>query len=168
MTIDMRELYWAAGFLEGEGSFHADSRLRAIVITCGQVNREPLERLQKLIGGSIHVRKPVRKLFANAQPLSALVVSGTMAAAWAMTLYSLMSEKRKEQIRKALELWRDRPADPGTVIRYTGRCQNGHRFEGANIYTGPTGKRRCRECSLTHSRHRRARSKMQPPSEVIN
>src|SRR5689334_24798153 len=55
----MRDLGWAAGFLEGEGSFDKGSRsiaggqrVRAV-----QVSREPLVLLQEVFGGTISERK---------------------------------------------------------------------------------------------------------------
>lgn len=48
------DLAWAAGFLEGEGCIftpHGD------VVHAVQVNREPLDRLQRFFGGSIVLRK---------------------------------------------------------------------------------------------------------------
>lgn len=47
------EHVWAAGFLEGEGFFQKGRW----VMGAGQVNKEPLERLQSLFGGKIYHRK---------------------------------------------------------------------------------------------------------------
>jgi len=43
------DIAWVAGFLEGEGNFHADE-LRSVSISASQVQRAPLERLQALFG----------------------------------------------------------------------------------------------------------------------
>lgn len=103
--INTKELYWAAGFLEGEGSFgcwsksKAHGRYRQFVVCAEQVQREPLERLLKLFGGSINsgrVRDNKNRIFRWR-------VYSTRARGLAMTLFCLMSPRRKEQIHKMLD-----------------------------------------------------------------
>jgi len=90
-TVD---LYWAAGFLEGEGCFLGDhSAVRA-----SQVNKEPLDKLRSFLGGSVNKRK--RKL--PQQDVYEWNVSGVRARGVMMTLYSLMSEDKKKDIRSML------------------------------------------------------------------
>lgn len=98
MPIDLKELYWAAGFMEGEGSFGSRKHrnLRNIHSRCSayQKQREPLERLQKIFGGKIYT-DGTRGFSWNA--------NGTLARGVALTLYSLMGSRRKEQIRTMLK-----------------------------------------------------------------
>lgn len=56
MGKEADDLAWAAGFLEGEGSFCIRSNGRWF-LGAGQVDREPLERLQALFGGNIYKRE---------------------------------------------------------------------------------------------------------------
>lgn len=89
------DLVWAAGFLEGEGYFGKGS---GYVVTANQVNSEPAERLLRLFGGSLKQRLYER-------PRSSLwvwSVCGARARGVMMTLYLLLSGKRKGQIRGAL------------------------------------------------------------------
>ena len=60
--ITVRDIAWAAGFMEGEGSFMSRCK-GAILLECVQVQKEPLERLQKLFGGNLYLvqRKPSMK-----------------------------------------------------------------------------------------------------------
>ena len=55
------EIAWVAGFLEGEGWFaYRDQRSggrTTMRVGCNQVNREPLERLQELFGGTIGFKR---------------------------------------------------------------------------------------------------------------
>jgi len=65
-----------------------------------------------------------------------------------MTLYPMMSLKRKLEIRRALDEWRTRP---GTGIRNRAKthCPQGHPYDAANTLTvvTPTGTgRQCRAC----------------------
>jgi len=105
------ELYWAAGFLEGEGSFVAASaacRTRperktvTIRLSACQVQIEPLERLQRIFGGYIRSYPH----YKNWSPLFRWEVSGRRAAALMFTLWSIMSPKRKAQIENAIAKWK--------------------------------------------------------------
>ena len=87
-NITLLEIGWCAGFLEGEGSFTGG---RGFTIKAGQRSREPLERLQLLLGGRIGTQSK-GQLFRWS-------VSGPRARGVALTLYPLLSERRQEQIR---------------------------------------------------------------------
>lgn len=95
----LRDLAWAAGFLEGEGTFLKAGRTHTVAVH--QVNIEPLERLQQLFGGSISL---LRKKLKNPKhnDIYYWQTFGARARGVMMTLYSLLSQKRKAQIRKAL------------------------------------------------------------------
>ncbi|WFU42625.1 hypothetical protein QA640_09275 [Bradyrhizobium sp. CB82] len=97
-NIETTDLKWAAGFLEGSGSFSFTSSL---ALTGSQADLWPLERLQSLFGGTI---KP------SGTPKNKVVLSwyihGHRAAAVMMTLYVLMSPRRQAQIRSALAIWK--------------------------------------------------------------
>jgi len=86
-------LWWAAGFLEGEASF-------AKTIAVYQVNREPLDRLQQIFGGSIRPR-PSRD---NSQPHFIWITSGARARGIMMTLYPFLTEKRQQSIKQVLDI----------------------------------------------------------------
>lgn len=94
----LREIEWAAGFLEGEGSFSV-GRAGDQHVSAHQVNPEPLLKMARFFGGNIHCR--VRKN-PRYQPVHVWQVSGGRARGIAMTLYALMSTKRKNQIKEML------------------------------------------------------------------
>lgn len=98
VTPTTRDLYWAAGFLEGEGYFgHTGG---SEVVRAPQVNPEPVERLLKLFGGRVTLNK--RKTPAgNDTQYWVWQVSGARARGVMMTLYSLLSNKRQAQIETA-------------------------------------------------------------------
>lgn len=83
-----RDINWAAGFLEGEGSFVFAAG--EIIDVC-QVQREPLERLQRFFGGRIH-KHSTRKL-------NVWRVYGSRARGVMLTLYALFSPRRQQQVR---------------------------------------------------------------------
>ena len=110
----LRQIEWAAGFLEGEGSFMATKGSRDYsvqVVTAKQNQREPLERLHQIFGGTLKDRVGKEVRFANREKVyrqknySVWFCHQTRARGIMMTLYSLMSPRRQEQIRKSLVLW---------------------------------------------------------------
>lgn len=105
--VTTRDLEWAAGFMEGEGCFDmaATGQIRA---RATQVQRWPLDRLQALFGGAI----PARPAWSHGQANFEWMLCGGQAAGLAMTLYSLLSPRRKEQVVKALTTWRSTRGNP--------------------------------------------------------
>ncbi len=81
------ELAWAAGFIEGEGSFgyQATSIIRAKQVS----THEPLEKLVRLFGGGISV--------------DSWQLCGGAAVFVMFQLYPLMSKRRQEQIARVFE-----------------------------------------------------------------
>lgn len=49
--MNENELYWAAGFFDGEGTIGYHPGKKAIYMKVVQVANEPLERFQKAVGG---------------------------------------------------------------------------------------------------------------------
>ena len=94
----MLNLYWAAGFIEGEGSFILNRG--SCYIAVHQKQREPLERLLAWFGGIIRQR-PTDKRWPNSL-YHDWRAAGVRARGIMMTLYQLMSPRRQEQIRRAL------------------------------------------------------------------
>ena len=128
--IDFRDLYWAAGFLDGEGCFTFEGAPRIIGT---QKSTELLLRLQNIFGGKVYLKKSC--------PVWA--VTGILATSIMMTLFSLMSIKRKKEILKAISLWKER----GTANKYKKFCKYGHPFDENNTYRwkGRTS-RSCKIC----------------------
>jgi hypothetical protein len=91
------DLHWAAGFLEGEGCFSQNKGSQVIVGV--QVQREPLERLQRLFGGVVKVRA---SRISTHRPRHVWRVCGARARGVMQTLYSIMSPWRRQQIERAL------------------------------------------------------------------
>lgn len=136
-----------AGFMEGDGSF-LFGKNRYLVVTAAQVQRWPLERLQRLCGGSISERR-------SKNPKWSLIyiwtLTGPVAAGLMMTLYSLMSEHRKGQIKQALIGWKTKQI-PNS---FKTACPQGHAYteENTRIYQG---SRQCRQCQVARDKIRTA------------
>lgn len=145
------QIAWAAGFIEGEGTLAWNGRegqrkphhgTPAISVT--QVQREPLDRLIRIFGGS----EP--RLYKNPgtcnsrQPAWQWRLYGPAAAGAMMTLYAFMSPRRKERIRAALKMWREAPGRR----RFTEQdsCKAGHDLTAPGARKGEGQKRRCAQC----------------------
>lgn len=103
VTPTIRNLEWAAGLYEGEGSCSCGNRPGdGFQVTMTQNNIEPLDRMHRLFGG----RKPYlsRPATGNRSDQHRWYASGCRARGIVMTLYPLLSTKRQAQIRKALKL----------------------------------------------------------------
>ncbi len=125
--LDMKELYWAAGFIEGDGSFTFNKGMPRIKVA--QIHKPPLKRLLNIFGGKIYRMCRERNIWS-------WELTGKDAAALAMTLYSIMSPKRKGQIRRALKAWK---AGLGKWGYYRNKkyCKKGHRLTLENTYFYP-------------------------------
>jgi hypothetical protein len=99
------DLSWAAGFLEGEGSFYRSGGV--LFVEASQVNREPIDKLQGLFGGCIYEsdasnRPSVVKRGMKVQPQFRWRITGEKTIIFMLRIFRLMSAKRRDQIRVAL------------------------------------------------------------------
>ena len=101
VKVTTRDLAWAAGFLEGEGSFRPTSNNGAEVKAV-QVELEPLYRLLALFGGRIQPRNAGRNSPPTWKQSHVWIAYGARARGIAMTLYVMMSRRRQTQIRRLL------------------------------------------------------------------
>jgi hypothetical protein len=142
--INTIDIAWAAGFIEGEGCFYCGktpSNHGRVSVSATQKEIEPLLRLKRIFGGSIHTRPT---------GISVWQVASRLAAQTMMTIYILMSERRKKKIVECLDLWK--------TMR--GRRSNGSRICTSGHDTtkyGLTSDGRCVLCrKLTYYRRGRA------------
>lgn len=95
-----RDLEWAAGFLEGEGNFRGVSKGEGTSrVRCCQCNREPMDRIVAMFGGRLGL---VKRRTTGHQDVYQWELSGARARGVMLTLFSMMSAKRQEQIAGAL------------------------------------------------------------------
>jgi hypothetical protein len=127
----IEDIHWAAGFLEGEGSFTYHSSL---MVAASQTSMWPLERMQRIFGGKISRNGRQNE---GRKVCYSWYLYGHHAAAVMMTVYGLVSPRRREQIAAALEKWKPRPVTQG--LRLT--CPKGH------LYRRSGRQRYCPTCS---------------------
>lgn len=144
--ISLKDIHWVAGFMEGEGHFCLDGNDLGVGAT--QVQRWPIEKMVGLFGGHVRVQDTQRG--SGRKAIHRWELHGDKAAALSMTLYSLMSPKRKEQIERGLKGWK-------MSLRYTGKrtqCPKGHKYTVKNTLFDRRGHRTCKECRRIQSRTR--------------
>jgi hypothetical protein len=132
------DIAWAAGFLEGEGSFTC--RGNTVTVTASQVQPEPVYRLQRLFGGKLYH-------YTQANPKHSPFIRWHLfhrdARGLMMTIYPLMSPKRRQQIVKALARWKS----TGVAMRLRTHCPRGHPYSSENTAINKTSGRQCRICA---------------------
>ena len=140
------DIAWAAGFIEGEGSF---GNFTTAGVRAAQVQKEPLDRLQKMFGGKIYLHKRNRDNAknANAKDIWVWYLYGSKAAGAIMSMLCLLSPKRFEQAVSSLNLWKSQSGGGAAKARAKTHCKHGHEFNQANTIFKNDGKhRQCRAC----------------------
>jgi hypothetical protein len=98
--LDVKDIYWAAGLIEGEGCFQAENnkypRLRVAM-----TDRDVVTKLHCLMGGKLSILNGYSR-----KDQYVLNVYGSLAIQWMLTLYYLMGERRKAKIREVVEIWK--------------------------------------------------------------
>lgn len=105
MDTSLCDIFWTAGFLEGEGSFTLCGINPRVSAT--QVELDPLEKLIGLYGGKVY---PKKISGFGKKPVSSWVLQGQDAVGLMMTIYPLMCTRRQEQISYVLKSWKSRGA----------------------------------------------------------
>jgi hypothetical protein len=139
---------WAAGFIEGEGNFDPHPCIRV-----GQVQKWPLEKLHTLFGGKIYFeQRSSRNKTINHSDIWEWRLGSINSIALMMTLYTLMSPKRKDEIKKCINSWKKQK-----VNKYSSSYPCGHRRTSSNTYYHINGTKRCRACERIRSQIRNKR-----------
>lgn len=150
--LTMCQIGWIAGFLEGEAYFGGTAKHRSIQVNASQVEREPLEKLERWLGGTI-TQVPARVTgHIRAQAIWKWYLGSNRAVQLMMTIYPLMSPKRQGQITRTLRIWKTMP------FRHPHHCRNGHPWEG-NTYLACKRYRRCRPCTQAADKRAYARAR---------
>ena len=114
--ISVAELAWVAGFIEGEGCFYFSPKTAHIsfMVCAAQVQRWPLDQLQKLVGGKIGRIAP-----RKGKGHWAWNLTGPRGVGLALTLFSAMSPDRRQKIKELLLVWKKTaPMAPKHVERF--------------------------------------------------
>src|SRR5215469_12008437 len=126
--IPMAEIGWIAGFLEGEGYFTlVGNRAKSPRIEAGQVDTGPIDRLYSRFGGKVWQEKRgdgiYGKFKGNRQPFWRWYCPPSESIQIMMTIYSLVSTKRRLEIEYCIEGWK---STKGRSLPPLEVCKNGH------------------------------------------
>lgn len=102
--IEMSDLVWLSGWLEGEGSFIVYGPGKYFgrpVISSGCTDLDVAQRAASILRCKVYSR-PI----AGKKTMHLVRVNANTAAAWMMTLYPLMGVRRQARIRECLSKWR--------------------------------------------------------------
>lgn len=137
----LKDIYWLAGLLEGEGTFFFR---KTPVISIEMSDKDTIERVKNIICPSKNqsiVDRTLNEDRRNTKITYTISIYGANAIGWMMTIYSLMSKRRKERIKEIIINW--------TLLRNRKLiCKNGHRIENWNNLDG-----KCRVCYLEYHRN---------------
>jgi hypothetical protein len=103
MSVAIKDIHWAAGLLEGEGCFYMNTKRKRFEVLCNMTDKEPLDKLASLFGGTIHSRPPANE---KAKPYFRWEVYSSRAIGLMQTLHGLLSPRRQAKIREILEVWK--------------------------------------------------------------
>jgi hypothetical protein len=104
--VKTNDLNWLAGLLEGEGCFKSSGN--GVSILLGMTDVDVVLRAQDILGPEAHLQAP-RVAHPGNKPMNYIQINGNAAAAWMMTLWTLMGERRRQAIGKALKKWERLP-----------------------------------------------------------
>lgn len=98
------ELWWAAGFLDGEGTFRCREAKGGggQIVSAAQKDPELLDRLAEIFGGrhGKYLSSISRK--GKRFNINIWTINGGRARGVMLTLYKFLSKKRQEEIRRAI------------------------------------------------------------------
>jgi hypothetical protein len=122
--IDIKDIAWAAGFIDGEGNFSwADGTPR---VSASQKKTELLERLKFWFGGEIHPAK------GNGHEWNVWALYSNYAIGLMMTLFPIMSNKCKKEIKEVITIWKNHQ-NRSTHSEFKTHCKQGHPWIEKNI-----------------------------------
>ena len=122
--ISIKELHWLAGILEGEGCFHSNhGRRHQAKITLSMTDEDVVRRVAKIFNNTVTMKPPSNQ---GNRMVFAVAKTSAPAAAWMMTLYPLLGNRRRAKIREILTAWR---AGPRRLARGKGRAALCHPTE---------------------------------------
>lgn len=154
--VQSTELAWAAGFFDGEGNTRlepSEDRLRSYLrISIGQIDKEPLERFRRAVGGVGRIYGPYKK-DERWKPIWTYSAKGQDAHAALRAFLHFCSTPKRVQAEKAIA--EEKIGDGLDHCKRKVQCPSGHAYDEANTYVDPFGFRHCRTCQKDRDRARR-------------
>jgi hypothetical protein len=102
LVVSETDIAWAAGLLEGEGSFLKKTKRKTILISCQMTDLDVLQRLKTIFGGSIYNTTKAKPHHKDAW---SWCIFGTNAARVMELIKPYMLARRYIAIEEVLEPW---------------------------------------------------------------
>lgn len=141
MTLSVKDLYWAAGIMEGEGYFGV-RRTADLVMQLCMTDKDVVDRFHTLFGVGSRAES---KLPSGKTAYWWMSTNQRQTAGLMMTLLPLMGVRRAAKIIDCIQKWKLKPLPK----KMWTQCKNGHDLTGDNlkiVQDGKYMKRRCIEC----------------------
>ena len=105
--MNMKDLYWLAGLLEGEGSFQGIMGPKGLKVTIvvQMADRDVVARVARIMK-TPSLTGPIVRQGIHRKPMWSTAVYGRTAIAWMFMLHPLMGARRKEAIVVAVSAWK--------------------------------------------------------------
>lgn len=100
--INIKDITWLAGILEGEGSF---TFLHTPRINIGMTDLDTIERVRKIWRTNNKISRDL--LRGSNKERYTIRICGELAISWMMTIYLFMSIRRKAKIREVIFRWKN-------------------------------------------------------------
>jgi hypothetical protein len=113
MVRDIKQIYWLAGILEGEGCFYLAKlsskykNMKGFCIKLAMTDKDVVERSAKIIGNNTIVYRRHNGLRSTKDVYIIRVTNTKVAISWMMTLYPLMGIRRKIKIKELIDEWKN-------------------------------------------------------------
>ena len=112
MKVKTTDLHWLAGVLEGEGSFTVNrghtirNQNPTPIISLQMCDYDIVRRVCYLLDQNINIVRATN----THRPVYRVSIANARAIGWMFTLYLLMGERRREQIRIVVDAWKSHKA----------------------------------------------------------
>ena len=105
--MNIKDLHWLAGLLEGEGSFQGIMGPKGLKVTIvvQMADRDVVARVARIMK-TPSLTGPIVRQGIHRKPMWSTAVYGRTAIAWMFVLYPLMGARRKEAIVVAVSAWK--------------------------------------------------------------
>jgi hypothetical protein len=114
MEINLIEIAWLAGLVEGEGSISSYGASKTTPrLRIWMTDKDVIEKAANLMGAKIQYRV----LRVNWKPQWGIEVGGHKALSWMFIIYKFMGIRRQEAIRNVVSKWKSVRANPKGLYR---------------------------------------------------
>jgi len=111
MNRSLKDIYWLAGLLEGEGCFSINKRSDGVLnysIRITSTDYDVIARANRVLSNKNTVRNynEAKHYRRGLKPAYSAGIAGRASIGWMMTLYPLMGERRRTKIKEIINEWK--------------------------------------------------------------